>query len=204
MKALTLLMGCVLSLAAQSQAQAEEPVSRHWIARIGVHPISVNPDSHPDFDISNAAGISLGATYLFTRHWALELFGAFPPALELNDTEGDRVGTFEMAPTSATVQYHICDAGERFRAYAGIGVAYANIGHARTKGLLAGTALELDDSTGVAAAIGLDMNLDSKWYVNVDARWLDIDSDMKLNGVGGQRLQIDPYLFGLSIGRRLR
>lgn len=204
MKALTLLMGCILSLALHSHAQAEEPVSRHWIARIGVHPISPTPDSHPDFKIDNAAGISLGATYLFTRHWGLELFGAFPPALGLHNPQGGRIGTFEMMPTSATVQYHIADQGERFRAYAGIGVSYANIGRARTKGLLAGTALELDDSTGVAAAVGLDMNVDSKWYVTVDARWMDVDSDMKLNGIGGQRLQIDPYLFGLSIGRRLR
>src|SRR5687768_3642857 len=109
MKALTLLMGCVLSLALHSQAQAEEPMSRHWIARIGVHPISPRPDSHPDFKVDNAAGISLGATYLFTRHWGLELFGAFPPALELHTPGGDRVGTFEMMPTSATVQYHISD-----------------------------------------------------------------------------------------------
>jgi outer membrane protein len=204
MKAQALLAGCILGLAVHPQAQAEEPMARHWIARLGVHPVSPKTDSHTDFKVDNAAGISVSATYLFTQHWGLELFGTFPRAQALRDPEADRVGSFKMIPMSATVQYHISDDADRFRVYAGVGVSHASIGHERTKGLLAGTVLELDDSTGVTAALGLDMKLASKWHVTVDARWMDIDSTMKLNGIGSGRLGIDPYLFGLSIGRRLR
>ena len=35
-----------------------------------------------------------------------------------------------------------------------------------------------------------------------DARWFDIDSDAKLNGASLGTVEIDPYAFGLSIGRR--
>ena len=60
MKALTFLMGCIFGLGLHSRGQAEEPVSRHWIARIGVHPISPSPDSHPNFGIDNATGSAGG------------------------------------------------------------------------------------------------------------------------------------------------
>src|SRR4051812_401 len=128
MKARTLLAACALSLAIAAQAQAQDAVSRHWIARIGVHPVAPTPDNHPDYQIDSAGGLSLGVTYLFSKHWALELFGAFPPAFELRTAAGDRAGRFDMTPSSATIQYHVTDSSGVFRAYAGAGWAYANIG----------------------------------------------------------------------------
>jgi outer membrane protein len=204
MKARALLIGCVALLAGATQVQAEESVPRHWIARIGIHPVDPKPDNHPEYQIDNAAGVSLGATYLFSKHWGLELFGAFPPAHELRTAGGDRAGRFDMRPASATIQYHITDASGVFRAYAGAGIAYANIGGERTKGALAGSTLEIDDASGVALTLGLDMDLGSKWFVNIDARWLDIDSDLRIDGVDRGQLAIDPVLFGLSIGRQFK
>lgn len=204
MKARALLIGCVALLAGVTQVQAEESVPRHWIARIGIHPVDPKPDNHPEYQIDNAAGVSAGATYLFSKHWGLELFGAFPPAHELRTAGGDRAGRFDMRPASATIQYHITDASGVFRAYAGAGIAYANIGGERTKGALAGSTLEIDDASGVALTLGLDMDLGSKWFVNIDARWLDIDADLRIDSVYRGQLAIDPLLFGLSVGRRLR
>ena len=36
---------------------------------------------------------------------------------------------------------------------------------------LAGQSLELDNSIGLSAAIGVDMYLGSRWFVNIDARF---------------------------------
>jgi outer membrane protein len=204
MKTLGPLIGCILSLALTTQADADNDVPRHWIARAGVHPVTAKHDNHPDYRIYNAAGLSVGATYLFSEHWALEFFGAFPVAHELRTTAGDHAGPFQIIPASATLQYHITDAAGVFRGYAGIGVAHASISGERTKGALAGSAMRLDDTTGVAATVGLDMNLGSKWFINVDARWMDVDADLQINEVSQGALEIDPVLFGLSIGRRLR
>jgi outer membrane protein len=204
MTARGLLIGCAVLFALTTQAHADESVPRHWIARIGIHPVNPQPDNHAEYQIDNAAGLSLGATYLFSKHWGFEVFGAFPPAHELRTTDGDRAGRFEMRPASATIQYHVTDASGVFRGYAGAGIAYAQIGGERTKGALAGSALELDDSTGIALTLGLDMDLGSKWFANIDARWLDIDSDLRIDGADRGQLAIDPLLFGLSVGRRLR
>lgn len=199
-----LFCSLALAFATCSAALADEPTSRHWIARIGVHPVNPKPSSHTDYTIENAAGLSLGATYLFTPHWGLELFSAFPNAHELHDVDFARVGSFKMIPTSATIQYHIADTADIFRVYGAVGIAHTTFASENTKGPLATRQMNLDASTGLTAGIGLDMNLGSKWYVNVDARWMDIDSDMTLDGAASGRLQIDPYLFGLSLGRRLR
>lgn len=194
----------LIGLALAGPAQADSEVPRHWIARIGIHPVHPKPNGHSEFEVDGDAGFSLGATYLFSKHWALELFAAFPRPHELHDADGARVGSFEMIPTSATVQYHISDQAGRMRAYVGVGVGYASVGSEHTKASLAGRNLEIDDASGVAAALGLDMDIGSKWFVNIDARWLDLNSTLQLEGRGRERLVLDPYLFGLSIGRRLR
>lgn len=153
--------------------------------------------------VDDSVGFSLGATYLFTKHWALEVFGTLPIDHELT-IDRDRVGTFEVVPATATVQYHIADAQQRIRAYAGLGVTYADLGAERSDGTFANRKLELSDSVGAAAVAGLDMNMGRRWFVNIDARWFDIDADVKLDAANLGRLRVDPYAFGVSIGRRLR
>lgn len=204
MAARAVLVGCAVIFALTAQAHADESVPRHWIARIGIHPVDPKPDNHAEYQIDNAAGLSVGATYLFSKHWGFEVFGAFPPAHELRTKGGDRAAKFEMRPASATLQYHVTDASGVFRGYAGAGIAYTQIGSEHAKGALAGSTLELDNSTGIALTLGLDMNLGSKWFVNIDARWLDIDSDLHIDGADRGQLAIDPLMFGMSVGRRLR
>lgn len=199
-----ILCGCLIATALATSAHANEDVPRHWIARIGVHPINPKPNNHAELSVDNAASLSIGATYLFTEHWAVELFSAFSNAHDIHDAEGWRAASFSTVPASATLQYHITDASGRFRAYVGAGFSYAHLGDERTKASLQGQTLELDDSSGLAAAVGLDMDLGSKWFVNVDARWMDIDSAMDIDGLPRGALELDPYMFGLSLGRRLR
>jgi outer membrane protein len=203
MKAQRWLVACFVGVALATPAQADTEVPRHWIARIGIHPVHPKPDGNDQFEVDGDAGFSLGVTYLFTKHWALELFAAFPRPHELH-ADDERVGSFEMIPMTATVQYHVSDASGRMRAYAGVGIGHASIGSEQTSALLAGRNLEIDDASGVTAAAGIDMDIGPRWFVNLDARWIDLNSTSQLDAGGSQRFIIDPYMFGLSIGRRLR
>lgn len=203
MKAHEWLVALLIGLALASPARADGDVPRHWIARIGIHPVHPKSEPNDEFRADTDAGFSLGATYLFSKHWALELFAAFPRPHDLH-TNDERVGSFEMIPTTATVQYHVSDAAGRMRAYVGLGVGYASVDSEQTRASLAGRALDIDDATGIALATGVDMDIGPKWFVNLDARWIDLNSTMQLPGRGSQDFIIDPYMFGLSIGRRLR
>lgn len=204
MKGQRWLIAFLVGLSCSSPSYSDSEVPRHWIARVGVHPVHPKPDGHSELEVDGDAGFSLGTTYLFSKHWALELFAAFPRPHELHYASGERVGSFEMIPTTATVQYHVSDATGRMRAYVGLGVGYASIGSEHTKASLAGRSLDIDDATGVAAAVGVDMDIGIRWFINIDARWVDLNSSLQLDGGESERLVLDPYMFGLSIGRRLR
>lgn len=204
MNARAVFWGCMAALTLASSVHADDQVPRRWIARIGAHPVNPKPDNHAEFSVDNAAGLSLSATYLLTKHWAIELFSSFPNAFDVHDAGGARAARFSMVPSSATLQYHITDASGIFRAYAGAGFSYTRISGERTLASLSGQTFDLKDSSGLAAAVGLDMDLGSKWFVNVDARWMDIDSSMRIDAIPRGTLELDPFMFGLSLGRRLR
>ena len=198
------LLACLGTIAGIMPAHADDNVPGHWTARIGVHPVDPKPNNHSELTIDNAAGLSLGATYLLSKHWAVEWFSAFPPAHEIHAADGTRIARFTMVPSSATLQYRVGDDRGIFGAYGGVGLAYARIGGEQTKASLSNRTLELDDSIGIAATIGLNVNLDSNWFLTADIRWMDIDSSLRIDGVSQGALEIDPYLFGLSVGRQFR
>jgi outer membrane protein len=50
--------------------------------------------------------------------------------------------------------------------------------------------------------VGVDIGINNDWFVNADLRYIDIDSDAELNGVGLTTVNIDPIVFGINIGRR--
>ena len=79
-------------------ARADEDVPRHWIAHVGVHPIDSKPDNHAELGVDSAAGVSLGATCLLTKHWAIELFAAFPTAHDVHAAECVKSARFSMIP----------------------------------------------------------------------------------------------------------
>ena len=62
--------------------------------------------------------------------------------------------------------------------------------------------LELDDSVGVAAQLGMDVDLNENWFMNVDLRYIKIESDAEVAGVDVGTVEINPWLFGVNVGYR--
>ena len=67
-------------------------------------------------------------------------------------------------------------------------------------GPLAGIDLDLDASIGLAAQIGADFDISETMYVNFDVRWMDINTDAKLDGVFLEEVEIDPMVYSLTLG----
>ena len=186
---LLLLAASTTGMGVQAEDSAEAP-TRHWITRIGIHPLATKPDAHSIFDVDAAVATSLGLTYLFSTHCALEAFVTAPVTHHLSNADA-QVAQFHLQPATLTAQYHIVD-GERMRVYVAAGVAYAQLSRERTSGPLAAESLRLDHSLGSTAAIGLDLNLGSRWFGSFDARWFDIDSDVRVNDQSFGTLELDP------------
>ncbi len=89
-----------------------------------------------------------------------------------------------------------------FRPYVGVGLNYTFFFDEETKGALSGADLELDDSWGLAGQVGMDFDVAPNWFVNVDVRYIDIDTKAKLDGVGIGTVEIDPWNVGLNVGTR--
>lgn len=70
--------------------------------------------------------------------------------------------------------------------------------HERSTGALAGSELELDASWGLAAHAGVDFRLSDSAAIRVDARWIDIDTKVKVDGTGLGTARIDPLVYGAA------
>ena len=84
----------------------------------------------------------------------------------------------------------------------GLGLNYPLFFSEHTPGPLAGTKLSLDNSLGVAAHGGIDFRIDERWLVTLDARWINIDTDAKVNGTKVGTVHIDPFAYGIAVGYR--
>ena len=58
------------------------------------------------------------------------------------------------------------------------------------------------DSFGWTGQIGFDYALNKNWSLNVDAKYVKIDTDVKLNGSKIGHVDLDPWLLGVGIGYR--
>lgn len=190
---------CVLATSPVLPAQAQD--AGDWIWRVGVHNVRPKADNHAVVNVDAGASATFNATYMVAAHWGVELLAALPFEHDINLNGGGKVASTKHLPPTLSLQYHFNPNGI-WRPYAGAGVNYTLFFDEKTTGALAGSKLELDPSWGLAGQLGLDVELGGDWFANVDARWLDIDSDAKLNGARLGSVAIDPYAFGLALGRR--
>ena len=185
-------------------AQAYE--AGNWLFRIGaygVFPESDNLSLAPGVDLDVDDGYSLGFnfTYMVNPNIGIELLAALPFQHDIQLSGAGTVAEVEHLPPTLSVQYHFTPESS-VRPYVGIGLNYTWFSSEDTKGALERDSLKLDDSWGVAGQFGIDIDVAPNWFVNADIRYISIESDAKLNGVGIGTVEINPWVVGLTIGTR--
>lgn len=186
-------------LGASSAALAHE--KGDWLLRVGggsVDPKSNNGDV-VDVDNGTSATISLG--YMITEHWAVDVLAAWPFKHNINLKDGTRVASTKQLPPTVLMQYHFLPNAD-FQPYIGLGVNFTTFFDTDTTGPLAGTSLKLKDSWGLAGQVGLDWMWGDKWFFNLDAKYIDIETDAILDGVFLEKVEIDPMVYTASVGYR--
>jgi outer membrane protein len=182
-------------------ANAHAADAGDWIWRVGVHSIQPKSDNHEIVDVGSSTMLTFSGTYMLTPNWGVEVLAALPFEHDISLNSGGKVAKTKHLPPTVTAQYQFNPQGT-VRPYIGAGLNYTFFFDEKTRGALDGNKLKLDSSFGVSALVGVDVDLGSTWFLNVNARWFDIDTDAKLNGADIGTVEIDPYAIGLSVGRR--
>lgn len=105
-------------------------------------------------------------------------------------------------PPTLMGQYYFGDAKSKVRPYVGVGINYTTFFDEKGVGKLDGANISLDDSWGLAGQVGIDMAVTDRWFVNGSAWIMDIDTDVKVDGVGTFKTHIDPMAFMVGVGYR--
>lgn len=186
-------------------------------------------------EVDEQLGLGFNITYFLSSNWGVELLAATPFDHDIN---GDRalaalgkLGSTKHLPPVLSLQYHFAP-NQTIRPYVGAGINYTIfLDEDTTQSLqdgIVGTAngalgtsysggstkLSIDDSFGLAFQAGFDVDLGEKWFLNVDARYIDIKADASLRtttfDTDGSAVvfnstldvDIDPWVLTTAVGFR--
>ncbi|SHF40838.1 outer membrane protein [Modicisalibacter ilicicola DSM 19980] len=153
-----------------------------------------------DVDVDDDSAFAFTLGYRFTDVLGVELLAAerFEHDINLGDT-GIDASTKHLPPTLTLQYYPFGGTDARVQPYVGAGINYTRFSDEE---LEVGD-LELDNSWGYAAQLGVDLLISEHWALNAAAWYLDIDSDATAT-IGGvdydADVEIDPVVVmgGLS------
>lgn len=202
-----LLLGAIAtSLLAAAPAAAEQG---DWLVRLrGLHVVpnesaTIDPIGG-DVDIDTSIVPELDISYFVQDNWAVELIlGVTPHDVMAVDTAvGDvDLGDVTLLPPTLTLQYHFNPDG-KVRPYVGAGVNYTTFFNEDLPSGSALSTIDYDDSFGLAGQAGLDFALENGWLVNLDVKYIDINTDVLIDGAIAADVDIDPVIFGIGLGRQ--
>ncbi len=203
-----------LLLAGAVQAQTAEawqpPRAGDWIVTGRI--TSVDPttndintdaagvDSGLKVDVSDDLMPTLGFTYFFTDHIAVEaILGTTRHEIRAQGGMTD-VAVHEtwVLPPVVTVQYRPLTEG-RFSPYVGAGVNGMLFYGGDDKN---GFTVDLDNGLGYALQAGADIGIHGPWSLNVDVKKVWFNTDAEINGGALKSdVDLDPWVVSIGIGR---
>ena len=137
-------------------------------------------------------------SYFFTPNIAAELVLTYPQKVDIT-ANGTKIGDIRALPPSLLVQYHFTQLGA-FKPYVGAGLNYTIF--TRKDDLAGGAATIEDSSFGLAAQIGFDYMLTNNVSLNLDVKYIQMDTDVKVGGAKQGTLDLNPITAGVGIGYR--
>ena len=206
---LALLGTLAITPAAFAQDASTDTASGKRFAVVGGYALS-EPTRNPEIDgartqLDGDGAGTLSASYYINDNIAVEAWGAADKfSHRVRDGEGRKLGSVEAQPYAVSGQYHFRQADSTVRPFVGLGYYEQNFDGetAEPSGALAGQRIGVETAKGAMATAGVDLNINPTWFARADVRYLQGDSDVKLDGVKAGEAELDPVILGVGVGAR--
>lgn len=173
-----------------------------WTFSVGAHVVAPKSGNGSlaggalDADVGDDWRPTITAEYFLTDKLGLEILAALPFEHDIR-LNGANAGSTKHLPPTVSLQYHFRN-DSKVTPFVGAGVNYTVFFEEETRGPLAGTELSLDSSWGLAGHAGVDIEVGSNKWLRIDARYIDIDTDVKADGAAVGTVNIDPMVYGAA------
>ncbi len=163
-------------------------------------------DTGNTLDLESGLGAEFDATLMFSVLFGVELSVGF--STHQLQIRGDDVGVIDagrvwFVPLTAIAQYHLPIYGP-WDPYIGLGLTWAapfykESGDANDAGI---EDMEIDSGPAIAAQIGVNYQMDNRWYANIDLRYFgtSLDVQVRMDGENLPTIQLDAKPLTISLG----
>ena len=129
-----------------------------------------------DINAKNQTIPEVDTTYFFNKNIAAELVLSYPQRVDVRAGQAS-LGTVTALPPTLLAQYHFTQFGP-LKPYVGAGINYTRFG---SRNLGADSHSVEKSSIGYAAQIGADYMLTKNWGINLDVKYIQIETDVIVN-----------------------
>lgn len=197
---------CALAAGLLAALPATSAHAAEWSVRVGATHVSPKSDNGhlvggalaARLDDDTQLGLVLNAR--LSPYWAVELLAATPFRHTARLDGADAVD-FKHLPPTLTAQYHFLPEAT-VSPFLGAGVNYTWTYDEEGTGPLAGADVRIDNSWGASAQAGVVVRLSPTMDLVVDARWIDIDADVRVDGANVGTVNVDPMVYSVMLGWR--
>ena len=187
---ITLLASAALALPALAQSAGDMTLG---LGLAGVMPKDGNGTlAGAAAEVGNNVRPSITFEYFIRDNLGIEVLGALPFKHDIF-LGGAFAGTTKHLPPTVSLNYHI-PTGGKVTPFVGVGLNYTTFFEESS----ALGDLKIKDSWGLAATLGADYAISDKGALRMELRYVDIDSDVTLDGAPIGTVEIDPLVAGVS------
>lgn len=176
--------------------------------RLTLTSVMPNDDADPFSDVAVVPevddNVRPGATfvYMYTDNVGFEILAALPFKHDITVDGIGKIGETKHLPPTFSVQYYF-NPQSKVRPFVGLGLNYTTFFSSKTTLTspvdLQGD-LDLDDSFGLAAQVGIDYDLDEKWFLTADVRYMNIETTATNSVAGSTDVEINPTVVSVGVG----
>ncbi|MCM2338223.1 MAG: outer membrane beta-barrel protein [Lysobacter sp.] len=173
-----------------------------WTVGVGAHQVNPKSDNGAlaggtlPVEVESNVRPTITGEYFIADNLGIEVLASLPFKHDIAIDGLGTVGETKHLPPTVSLQYHFGQG--KVKPFVGAGVNYTKFFSEETSGALEGADLELDASWGLAAHAGVDFKVGDKGAIRVDARWIDIDTDVSVEGEKLGTVNIDPLVYGVA------